>query len=512
MSKNSSKSNSTKSKAMKYDKKSQREHVLLRPDTYIGSAENYNEHMHLYDGEKIEYKETNYVPGFFKIYDEILVNSRDHSENDPTCDTIKVEYNKEKQFISVYNNGQDGIPVEEHPEHKMYVPSMIFGELLTSSNYDDTQKRTTGGRNGLGGKLTNIYSKQFIVEVGDHNNQKKFVQTWSDNMSVIGKPKVTKYSKAQSYVKITFYPDLEKFGLTTMDNEHYNLFFRRALDIAGTSAKLKVYFNGEKLNDNTFKKYISVYYPENTLYYDESDRWQVGCLYIPDNGHQVVSFVNGIATHLGGTHVNYVVDNIVKTLVNDYIKKKNKDIKLSPTIVKENLVFFINCIIENPSFGSQTKTTLTTKVNKFGSEYTASQTFMKKLAKCGIVQQVVQLAKFKETAQLKKNDGKKQTRIRGITKLEDANKAGTKDSNKCTLILTEGDSAAGFARSGMTVIGRDYNGIFPLKGKLLNTREASVKQIMANEEITNLKQIIGLKNDCTYEDDEEFNSLRYGRI
>jgi DNA topoisomerase-2 len=507
-----SKDNSKKSKVSKYNKKSQREHVLHRPGMYIGSITKLTEPMHLYDGEKIKYRDTTYVPGFFKIFDEILVNARDHSENDPTCDTIKVEYNKEENYISVFNNGQDGIPVEEHPEHKMYVPSMIFGELLTSSNFDDSEKRTTGGQNGIGSKACSIYSKQFIVEVGDHHNNKKFIQTWTENMSIASKPKVSKYSKKSSYVKITFYPDLEKFGLTTMDDDHYNLFFRRVLDIAGTSSKLKVYFNSKKLDVNNFKKYISVYYPEETLYYDETDRWQVGCLYIPDNGHRVISFVNGIATHHGGTHVNYVVDNIIKTLVNDYIKKKNKDIKLSPTIVKENLVFFINSIIDNPDFTSQTKTILGTKPNKFGTTYTASNLFMKKLSKCGIVQQVIQLAKFKESAQLKKNDGRKQTRIRGIVKLEDANKAGGKDSHKCTLILTEGDSASGFARAGLTVIGRDYFGIFPLKGKLLNTREASIKQIMANEEINNLKQIIGLKNDYTYKTNEEFNTLRYGHI
>lgn len=503
------------SRANKYDKKTPREHVLTRPDTYIGDIELSTEIMDIYDEteNKIIEKEIKYVPGLFKIYDEIIVNARDASENDSTCDTIKIDYNKDENYICVYNNGQNGIPVEEHPEHKTLVPSMIFGELLTSSNYNDEEERTTGGRNGYGSKLTNIFSTEFEVEVGDHNNGKKFKQTWTDNMSVPGKPKVTKYGKNTSYVQIKFYPDLKRFGLETLDDDHYNLFYRRAIDLAGTSSgKIKIFFNGKKIDCNIFKRYISYYYPKETVYYEETERWKVGCIYVPDSNNKIVSFVNGISTYKGGSHCNYVIDNIIKKLINDFIKKKNKDIKLSPTIVKENIIFFINTTIINPAFSSQSKHTLTTKVNKFGSKYEPSDALIKKISKCGIVEQVIKLAMFKENSQLKKNDGKKQVRLRGIIKLEDANKAGSKDSNKCTLILTEGDSAAGCARSGLSVVGRDNYGIFPLKGKLLNVREASIKQLMANEEINNIKQILGLRSEFKYDCDEEFNTLRYGKV
>ena len=502
-------------RANKYDKKTPREHVLTRPDTYIGDIELSTEYMDIYDdnNDKIISKEINYVPGLFKIFDEIIVNARDASENDNTCDTIKIEYNKDENYISVYNNGQNGIPVEEHPEHKILVPSMIFGELLTSSNYNDKEERTTGGRNGYGSKLTNIFSNEFEVEIGDHSNEKKFKQIWKDNMSNASKAKVTKYSKNSSYVQVKFYPDLEKFGLKTLDNDHYNLFYRRAIDLAGTSSgKIKVYFNNKKIDCNNFKKYISYYYSDETVYYEETERWKIGCIYLPDSNNKVISFVNGISTYKGGTHCNYVIDNIIKNLINNHIKKKNKDIKLSPTIVKENIIFFINSVIINPAFSSQSKHTLTTKINKFGSKYDPSEALVKKIAKCGIVEQVIKLALFKENSQLKKSDGKKQVRLRGIVKLEDANKAGSKDSSKCTLILTEGDSAAGCARSGMSVVGRDYYGIFPLKGKLLNVREASVKQLMGNEEINNIKQILGLRADFKYDNDEEFNTLRYGHV
>ena len=513
-----------KSDAEKYNKIGQVEHILLRPDTYIGDIEQTTELMWIYNKESIENEELpkiikdaiTYTPGFRKVFDELLVNARDASENDPTCDTIKVNYNMDEGYISVYNNGDIGIPVEEHPVHKILVPTMIFGELLTSSNYDDSEARTTGGRNGYGSKCANIFSTRFIVEIDDAKRGKRYKQEWTNNMFQIDKPSITKLpAKTKSSVKITFYPDFKKFNMKGLDKDHKALFYCRTIDISGTSNnKLKVYFNDTKIESNIFKSYIELYYPPKQceLYYDINDRWQVGVIYKPDAGGDVISFVNGINTFRGGTHCNHVMDNIIKVLINDYIKKKDKDIKITPSILKENLVFFINSVIINPTFSSQTKDTLMSKADKFGSKYEPSVPFLKKLAKCGIVEQVINLAKFKENAGLKKTDGKKQVKISGIPKLEDANKAGSKDSDKCTLILTEGDSAKATAMAGLGVIGRDYYGVFPLKGKLLNVREAGAAQLLANEEIKNIKLILGLKQGEDYSTEDKFNTLRYGHV
>jgi len=496
----------------KFTKLSQREHVLKRSDTYIGSIENYIEDLWVYDDidKKIIKKNINYNPGLFKIFDEILVNAFDASRNDNTLEYIKIEYNKEENYISVENNGV-GIPVEIHEEYKCYTPSMIFGELLTSTNFDDNIERITGGKNGIGCKACNIFSNRFIVEIIDSKRNKKFNQEWTDNMSKANKAKVTDIKNKKSYIKVTFYPDLEKFSLNTLNNDHYNLFYRRTIDIAAISG-LKVSFNGELIKVNSFKSYMDLHFPNETIYVDDSnERWTVGVIYKPDV-NEVISFVNGINTYRGGTHCNNVIDNIIKILINDNIKKKDKEIKISPQLVKENLIFFINSTIVNPSFSSQSKDTLTSKVDKFGSKYTPNPAFLKKLAKCGIVEQIIELAKFKENNSLKKTDGKKAIKIRGIPKLDDANKAGTKESMKCSLILTEGDSAKTFATSGLSIIGSDYFGIFPLKGKLLNVREATPAQVLNNDEINNLKQIIGLKHGEDYSDDSKFNQLRYGRI
>ena len=243
----------------KYDKKTPREHVLLRPDTYIGDIEKTSESMWVYHSEenKIISKNISYTPGFLKIFDEILVNARDASITDKNCDIIDVVLNED--YISVKNNGH--IPIEKHEKHKVMIPSMIFGEMLSGSNFDDDEKRTTGGRNGYGAKLTNIFSTEFNVEIGDSKNKKKFKQSWKENMKIIGKPKVTNYSNGNNYVKITFYPDFEKFGINEkkLDDDHFKLFHRRTLDILGCgSGKLKITFNPTKLhffNDTVIRQF-----------------------------------------------------------------------------------------------------------------------------------------------------------------------------------------------------------------------------------------------------------------
>lgn len=495
--------------ALKYDKKTQREHVLIRPDTYIGDIEPNKDNMWVVKSKGIAKKGIKYVPGLYKIFDEIAVNARDHHVNDSTCNSIDIVV--EEDYFSISNNGNNGIPVVEHPKHKSLIPTMIFGEMLTSSNYDDNEKRTTGGRNGLGSKCANIFSTKFEVQVIDNKNKKEFNQSWEENMSIANKPSVKKCTKKGS-CKVTCYPDFKRFKIKNLKN-HIPLFHKRAYDIAlTTSSKVKVTFNGEQINIKNLQEYMELYYPKTDKFMDlTNDRVKVGCIYIPDNGHEVISFVNGISTFRGGTHCNYIVDMVIKSLIAD-IKKKNKDIKVSPSLVKENLVFFIDAIVDNPSFISQTKEALTTKSDKFGFTYTLNKAFMNKLAKSGIVQQIVSLAKFKESSSLKKTDGKKVSNIKGIPKLEDANKAGTKDSQKCALYLTEGDSAKSMVLSGLSNKDRDFYGVFPLKGKLLNVREASTKQIGNNEEINNIKKILGLKNEYQYEDDSEFKTLRYGKV
>lgn len=302
--------------------------------------------------------------------------------------------------------------------------------------------------------------------------------------------------------------------MTELDDDIVSLFTKRVYDIAGTTAQsLKVWFNGNRLKlGKGFQTYVDMYLPkDNTttpkVYLKLNDRWEV-CLSMTDGHFQQVSFVNNICTIKGGRHVQVIQDQITKAIC-EHITKKHKGVNVKSHQVKNYLWIFVNSLIENPAFDSQTKDTLTTKKSSFGSSCTLPDNFIKQVIKSGVVENLLEWAKFKQNKDLKKNDGKKKSRINGIPKLDDANDAGGKKGHECTLILTEGDSAKALAASGLSVLGRDKYGIFPLRGKLLNVREANHKQIMANAEITQLKQIVGLQTGKNYTDTK---SLRYGHI
>ena len=170
----------------------------------------------------------------------------DNKVRDTSMDTIKVNIDRETNTISVYNNGR-GIPIEIHATEKVYVPELIFGHLLTSSNYDDEEEKITGGRNGYGAKLCNIFSNMFTVETADSASGKKFKQVFSNNMSKKTEPKIVANSKGEDFTKITFQPDLSKFGLTAIDDGFYALLKKRVYDLAGCVRGIKVFLNDERI-------------------------------------------------------------------------------------------------------------------------------------------------------------------------------------------------------------------------------------------------------------------------
>ncbi|TPX41187.1 hypothetical protein SeMB42_g05685 [Synchytrium endobioticum] len=511
----SAKSKSSKQKTVEetYQRVTQLEHILLRPDTYVGSVSANAQQMWVYENDAMVFKTVNIVPGLYKIFDEILSNAADNKVNDPTMDQIRVKISPDTNTISVHNNGT-GIPVEIHKDEKMYVPEMIFGHLLTSSNYDDDEKKVTGGRNGYGAKLCNIFSKEFIVETSHSDSKKKFKQVFRNNMSERDAPVVTKADK-NDFTRITFRPDLARFGMVSLDDDILSLLKKRVYDMAGILSGVRVYLNDELIKIKTFKQYIELYLKasvaedgskQQVVYERPHERWEVAFT-LSDGQFQQVSFVNNICTSKGGFHVNHVVDQIIKEIA-ETVEKKSKS-KIKPQQIKNHLWIFVNCLIENPSFDSQTKENMTARVATFGSKCVLSENFMKKMLKSGIVDNIMTFAKAKQNLQLKKTDGHKTSRISGIPKLDDANNAGTKNGRNCTLILTEGDSAKALAVSGLSVIGRDSYGVFPLRGKLLNVRDATHKQLMDNAEISSLKKILGLQHNKEY---KTVDGLRYGHL
>lgn len=510
-----------------YQKLDPRTHILVRPDTYIGSVKSATETIDIpiYNNKKDKYEmqelTINLVPGFLKIFDEILVNAIDHSVKDKTVKTISVIINPDLGYIEIENDGS-GIPIEYHSEHKCWIPELIFGHLLSGSNFDDTEERIVGGRNGFGAKLTNILSTRFTLETVDTKTKKKYCQTWTNNMSEKTEPIIASTS-GSGFTRIRFYPDFARFKFTkpttTIDKDHIHLFTRRTFDASACTRKnITVKLNNIPLAFTDFQQYVNLFTDAKRVYQKETNdrgmEWEIIATpnKNPDDPFKQVSYVNGICTYKGGKHVDYITNQIVKKLT-DAIKsrnKKNKDLNVRPGYIRDRLRIFIRSTIVNPAFDSQSKEYLTTNVKDFGFEFKVSDKFVTDLAKMGIEKEITEFAKFKEESQAaKSSDGRKRNKIFGIPKLDDANKAGTTQSDKCTIIFTEGDSAAAFARAGLDVIGRDYYGVFPLKGKLLNVREATRSQINNNEEISHIKQIIGLQQGKTYKSTKE---LRYGRV
>lgn len=505
-----------------YQKKTQLEHILLRPDTYIGSVETVTQPMWVYDGDDggLVHREVTFVPGLYKIFDEILVNAADNKQRSSAMDTLKVDIDSERNIISVYNNGT-GIPVVEHKVEKMYVPSLIFGHLLTSSNYNDEEKKVTGGRNGYGAKLCNIFSTKFVVETACKESGKIFKQVWKNNMTSTQDPDIKPF-KGEEYTKIVFSPDLSKFKMKTLDKDIVGLMSRRAYDVAGSTRGVKVFLNGKRLPIKGFKEYVEWYLKDKTdehgnplklAYEAVNPRWEVAVT-ISDKGLQQVSFVNSIATTKGGRHVDYVLDQVVEKIL-EVVKRKSKKegIAVKPFQVKSHVWIFVNCLIENPTFDSQTKENMTLQMKNFGSKCILSDKLMNSVQKIGITESVLSWVQFKSQTKLNsKCSTRVLSKLKGIPKLEDANNAGTKHGIECTLILTEGDSAKTLAVSGLGVVGRDNYGVFPLRGKVLNVREASAKQILENAEINNIIKIMGLQYKRKYETREDLQTLRYGRL
>jgi DNA topoisomerase II len=506
----------------KYQKLSDIEHVLHAPDTYIGSIEPDEIYGWIFLKNMITYKQYNHISGLYKIFDEALVNSRDHvirmkqkKESGEDCFEVKnisVDI-QEDGTITIMNDG-DGIDVIEHDVHKLWIPEMIFAHLRTSTNYTKGEKKLVGGKNGFGVKLLFIYSSCGELETVDHRRGLKYKQTFENNLGTINKPKITK-CKSKPYTKVTFKPDFKRFKQKKITKDMLSVMIRRVYDIAAVTDKtVKVKLNGTLLNIRNYESYMNLYIGDKSttprVFEVGNDRWEYGVCISPLDEFTHVSSVNGISTTKGGgTHVQYILNQIVRKVI--AVIEKKKKVKVKPTTVKEQLMVFVNCLVENPAFDSQTKDTLNTPSSKFGSSVTVSDKFIDNIIKLGVMETALSLTLVKDASSSKKTDGKKVSTVRGIPKLIDANKAGTADSHKCTLILTEGDSAKAGVVSGLSASDRNFIGVYPLKGKLMNVRNISEKKFSENKECNDLKKIIGLESGKTYTT-ETMKSLRYGKV
>ena len=470
-------------------------HVLARPGMYVGSIKPHTSKKYLFESGKMIQKEVTYNPGFLKIFDEIITNSVDeHKREGSKLNTIKVNI-LDNKIISVWDNG--GIPVVKHVEHNEWIPEMIFSNLKAGSNFNDDESRTGAGTNGVGSTLTNIYSSEFSISTGDGKNL--FTQTFKNNMRERLEPKISKSSK--NFTEIYFTPDYEKFGLTEIDESHFKMIQKRVIDIAGCNPGIKVYFNGELISIKSFEDYIK-FYKDSYFFESSKDKsWSIAVSSTDDGFHQV-SFVNTTDTYDGGTHVEYILNQIISEMREFFQKKHKVDVK--PSELKNHLSIFINSTVVNPSFSSQTKEKLITEVKDFGYTYQVPDKMIKSILKSEIVDSILDWVKQKKNAddsKLARELNKNLSKLK-VEKLIDAK---NKDRWKCSMGIFEGDSAISAFRKY-----RDpqFMGAFALKGKFTNVSELTNQKLVQNNEVVNLMAALGLKLG----QEPDLKDLRYGRI
>ena len=512
--------------ANKYQQKTDKQHILDNPDTYIGAVETVDTDMWIMNdsNDKIIEKNITYIPGLFKLFDEGIVNCRDHVVRMEAAIKNNVDNSIPVSYIDVaigadgtitmINDG-NGIDIAQHPEYNIWIPELIFGHLRTSTNYDKNEKKIVGGKNGFGFKLVLIWSTYGMVETVDHIRGLKYVQEFKNNLDEICPPKITK-CKTKPYTKIVFKPDYQRFGIHGLTPDMTSLLIKRIYDISAVTDKtIKVKYNSNIISTKNFQQYIDLYIGDKNaaprVYEEANERWEYAVALSPTSEFVQISFVNGIHTSKGGKHVEYILNQITRKLT-EFIEKKKK-VKVNPNSIKEQLMLFIRCDIENPAFDSQTKDFMNTPITKFGSRCDVTDKFIEKIAKMGVMDAACAITEIKENKAVKKTDGVKSKSIRGIPKLDDANWAGTEKSKDCILILCEGDSAKTGIIAGLSKDDRNVVGVYPLKGKVMNVRGEKTTKISENKEIAEIKKILGLESGKTYTNIQDVNrNLRYSKV
>lgn len=537
----------------------QRKHVYEKPDAYIGADGPVEREEWVFQDGKIIPATISLPPGCERLFMEILSNASDNAGNSRRqgLDPGSIEVMMDHKTISVKNYGMP-IPVEIHPQEGVYVPQMVFGTMLTSSNYERVRNET--GTNGIGAKATNIFSKQFMVIVEDAVRKVKYTQVWNENMTICGEPVIEQYPRGISSTTVVYVMDFARFSLPVPRSgenalpeggysaEAVALFRRHAIDISFTS-KVVVVFNGDEYNFRDIRNYARLYFPEaadkGIIHY----QWPAGTkIKQKAGGHQVcadnraipdveliamdtpdagsiIAFANSMMTR-EGTHVTAAIGAVGEIAVNivneESLRKltrqsKGKDIdpkeKRLRTIalkdVKPHISLVLAVRVVNPKFTSQTKTNMHSPAVKISIE----PALLRPISGWSLIARLYAALEAKLFATLSKSDGKLRRHI-VLSKGIDANNAGKELRHRCILYITEGDSGAGYANTlmGLTETKRDFIGILPMRGKGLNVMNATLDRMEKNKEINDLKKMLGLCECTDYSTKENFAKLRYGGV
>ena len=475
---------------------SQREAVLHRAEVYVGSTAVQDVTRHLFSSEgRFERKSYAMSPVFLKLYDEIVTNALDASVRDCEVRKISVTFVRETGEITISNDG-NGIAVLPFDGEDKTIPEVIFSCLHAGSNFCDTGKRVTGGKNGLGATLANIWSQRFAVEIHDPVNSKAFSQVYENNMEKVGEAKVRPKQCKKGLVRVSFTPDYARLGLEPTNPLLDDLLRTRTLEVAAVARKgVCVEYNGAVL-PNTLAKYVTLLSGSDGEAVAEETfggpvfRLSVAVTPREGDGVDCVGFVNGVSCS-SGTHIRAVVDRVVKIIQEGVAKKYSKDkVKVRPNTVKDHLTFVVSATIGDPTFSSQTKEHLTTPYKSFGFSVDFSQRFVNRLCRSELLDAV-----YSEDFESCVSNSLKKAKSRGGGFVEKYDPALMchKEPEKCTLILCEGDSAKALVVSGIGAQGRDYLGVFPLKGVPLNARTMSRAKVFQNAEVQNILKILNIQ-------------------
>lgn len=509
------KSKESKSIESKYQSMSELDHILQRSGMYIGSVKNETKQMFLYstDEAKMQLADVEYSPALLKLLDEIISNSCDEYRRKDNMGLTEMSVTIDKHgTVTVRDNG--GIPVVKHKDAGIYIPEFIFGQLRTSSNYDDSEDRDVIGTNGIGSKICNIFSTKFSIFTADKKHS--YYRSWKNNMKDINDDMKVKTCK-DHFTESTFTVDFSRFECGDEFSEDFiNIIEKRCIDAAAANTGLVVkfkYTDGKTvLRDvewrfKTFDEYIELF----SDYVDVSeglkfsdDLMQVWVF--PDNGINV-GFVNG-AECSKGTHINAVRKEINNAIAAHLLAKEK--IEITPKNVDGKYSMFCTFHVNNPSYDSQTKETLTTPVERFSSDtkYTFSvpDTFLKSIIKSEIIEIVLdwyrQKMEVEDQKTLRKLNKQAKNKIRNNEKFIDAN---SRKASERQLWIFEGDSArAGFraARDPQT------QAAYMLRGVILNVLGLSPSKIMANKELSDIITILGLQ----WGEPVDVKKLNFGKI
>lgn len=519
--------------------------ILREPDTFVGSCVRTTSNEYIYDitADKIRRQEMDACPAIKHLFVELLSNAQDSIyrsiESKLPVMGIEVQFNKHGEII-ITNSSADIIPVCKNSKN-VYIPEMVLGRLLSSSNYNMKNKKVIG-KNGMGGTLANVFSIRFIVEVFDHVRKLYYCQKWKNNMTLDGEPVLYEWepttghirymngddrilAKGCGSVRVTYQVDMARFGYGEMDDYPDDLiqyFIRLVLESSltckGVSVNVQYGDFHKKFKISDIAEYGNMYFqrvPSKSLRYvfrnsaGDTDVPVEAILYdTPDEGFQV-SFVNGQLTVLGGVHVDEIMKPICSHVTKTIMETEKEDPKLNVYDLLNHVTLILFVRLPDPKFTSQTKERLSSPRPSIHWH----TDLLKMINEWDLIENIREIIQVKKRRLLSKTDGKK-VKFINIPKAEDANKAGTSESRLCTLLITEGDSAKNYALASLAYRegGRDYIGIYPLSGKIINVMNAGVDQVMENKQVREMKIMLGLQMGKKYETEEDYKTLRYGNV